>query len=115
MFYDWENFQTLTGGAWEKGTFHPRMQEIKVNIADKTHPVTRGMSDFETFDEPWQKTANRNPQRHVLLTGVVSQANGGSASASPSPGRRRSARAAVFNLVLGHDAKAKIGNPRARS
>lgn len=110
MFYDWENFQTLTGGAWEKGTFHPRMQEFKVNIADKTHPVTRGMSDFETFDEPWQKTANRNPQRHVLLTGVVSQANGGSGEREPFAWTTQVGKGRCFNLVLGHDAKA-IGNP----
>ena len=106
MFYDWDEFQTLTGGAWEKETFHPHMQSFTVNIADKTHPVTRGMTDFETFDEPWQKIANRNPNRHVLLTGVVSKENKGSGEPEAFAFVTELGKGRCFNLVLGHDAKA---------
>lgn len=106
MFYDWDEFQTLTGGAWEKGTFHPHMQSFAVNIADKTHPVTRGMSDFETFDEPWQRIANRNPKRRVLITGVVSKENKGSGEPEPFAFVTELGKGRCFNLVLGHDAKA---------
>jgi type 1 glutamine amidotransferase/HEAT repeat protein len=106
MFYDWEAFQSLTGGAWEKSTFHPHMQAFTVSIADKTHPVTRGMTDFETFDEPWQKIGNRNPSRRVLVSGVVSKENKGSGEPEPFAFVTELGKGRCFNLVLGHDAKA---------
>jgi len=106
MFYDWDEFQALTGGAWEKSTFHPHIQAFTVNITDKGHPVTRGMQDFETVDEPWQKIANRNPRRRVLMTGVVSQANGGSGEPEPFAFVTEIGKGRCFNLMLGHDVKA---------
>ena len=114
LFYDWEEFQTLTGGAWEKGTFHPHMQNFTVNIADKEHPVTRGLKDFETFDEPWQKTGNRNPNRHVLVSGVVSKENKGSGEPEPFAWVTDMGKGRCFNLVLGHDVKA-LGNAGCRT
>ena len=109
MFYDWEEFQSLTGGAWEKDTFHPQMQVFTVNIADKEHPVMRGLKDFETFDEPWQKIGNRNPNRRVLATGVVSKENKGSGDPEPFVFVTELGKGRCFNLVLGHDGKA-LGN-----
>ena len=114
LFYDSEEFQALTGGAWEKGTFHPHMQNFTVNIADKEHPVTRGMKDFETFDEPWQKTGNRNPNRHVLVSGVVSKENKGSGEPEPFAWVTEVGKGRCFNLVLGHDVKA-LGNAGCRT
>jgi len=106
MFYDWEEFHTLVGGTWENGTYHPHMQNFTVNIADKEHPVTRGLKEFETFDEPWQKLSNRNPARHVLATGVVSKENKGTGEAEPFAFVTELDKGRCFNLVLGHDAKA---------
>jgi type 1 glutamine amidotransferase len=106
MYYDWEEFQLLTGGAWEKGTFHPHVQTFTVNVADREHPITRGLADFETFDEPWQKTGNRNPARRVLLTGVVSKENKGSGEPEPFAWVTERGKGRCFNLVLGHDARA---------
>ena len=114
LFYDWDEFQSLTGGAWEKGTFHPHMQNFTVNIADKEHPVTRGMKDFETYDEPWQKTGNRNPNRHVLVSGVVSKENKGSGEPEPFAWVTEVGKGRCFNLVLGHDIKA-LGNAGCRT
>jgi type 1 glutamine amidotransferase len=106
LFYDWEEFHTLVGGTWEKGTYHPHMQNFTVNIADKEHPVTRGLKDFETFDEPWQKLSNRNPNRRVLASGVVSKENKGSGEAEPFAFVTELGKGRCFNLVLGHDGKA---------
>lgn len=106
LFYDWDEFQSLTGGSWEKGTFHPHRQAFTVNISDKGHPVTRGLADFEIFDEPWQRVANRNPARQVLLTGVVSKENKGSGEPEPFAWTTRAGQGRCFNLVLGHDARA---------
>ncbi len=106
MYYDWEAFQRLSGGSWEKDTFHPHMQRFTVNVADKAHPVTRGLADFEIFDEPWQKTGNRNPQRHVLLTGVVSKENKGSGEVEPFAWTTQAGKGRCFTLMLGHDGQA---------
>jgi len=114
LFYDWVAFQSLTGGAWEKETFHPKMQTFRVNLADKAHPVTRGMADFETFDEPWQHIGNRNPSRHVLATGVVAKENGGSGEPEPFAFVTELGKGRCFNLVLGHNAQA-LGNAGCRT
>ena len=114
LFYDWTAFQSLTGGAWEKETFHPKMQTFRVNLADKAHPVTRGMADFETFDEPWQHIGNRNPGRRVLATGVVAKENGGSGEPEPFAFVTELGKGRCFNLVLGHDAQS-LGNAGCRT
>jgi len=106
MFYDWDAFQSLTGGSWEKGTFHPHRQAFTVNIADKAHPVTRGLADFEIFDEPWQKVANRNPARRVLATATIGTANKGSGEPEPFVWTTEMGQGRCFNLVPGHDVRA---------
>jgi len=106
LFYDWPEFQLLTGGSWEKGTFHPHMQNFKVTVADKEHPVTRGLADFEIFDEPWQKTGNRNAARRVLLTAVIGKENKGTGEVEPFAWTTQLGKGRCFTLILGHDAKA---------
>lgn len=110
LFYDWDDFQSLTGGSWEKGTFHPHRQAFTVNIADKEHPVTRGLADFETFDEPWQKVANRNPARRVLATATISKENKGSGEPEPFLWVTQAGQGRGLTLLLGHDVRA-LGAP----
>jgi type 1 glutamine amidotransferase len=114
LFYDWDEFQALTGGSWEKGTFHPHMQTFTVNVADKEHPVTRGLKDFEIFDEPWQRVANRNPARQVLLTAVIGKENKGSGEVEPFAWTTQLGKGRCFTLMLGHDGQA-IRNAGCRS
>lgn len=110
LFYDWDEFQALTGGSWEKGTFHPHRQTFTVNIADTAHPVTRGLADFETFDEPWQRVANRNPARRVLATATISRENKGSGEPEPFLWVTQAGQGRGLTLLLGHDARA-LGAP----
>jgi type 1 glutamine amidotransferase len=115
LFYDWDDFQSLTGGAWKLGaTFHPRNQTFRLDIADAAHPVTRGMMPFETFDEPWQRIDARNPARRVLVTGVVAKENGGSGEPEPFAFVTERGKGRCFNLVLGHDVQA-LSNPGCRA
>ena len=111
LFYDWDDFQKLTAGAWGAGTFHPHNQSFTLNIVDKTHPVTRGMADFETFDEPWQKPSNPNPNRHVLISGVVSKENKGSGEPEPFAFVTETGKGRNFTLLLGHDAQTILNSP----
>jgi type 1 glutamine amidotransferase len=115
LHYDWEAFQRLTGGSWKLGaTFHPHIQPFTVNIADAAHPVTRGMMDFETVDEPWQRIDDRNPARRVLATGVVGKESKGSGEPEPFAFVTEQGKGRCFNLVLGHDVRA-LSNPGCRA
>ncbi len=51
--YDWEPFFQFTGGRWGNKTHHGEIADHKVEISNKTHPVTKGMDDFEIRDELW--------------------------------------------------------------
>jgi type 1 glutamine amidotransferase len=110
LFYNWKEFQSLIGGTWKDGTFHPRYQACAVHIADAAHPVTKGITDFETVDEPWQKLTNGNPNRKVLATVTTSKANGGTGEPEVAALVTELGKGRCFNLVLGHDAAA-IKNP----
>jgi type 1 glutamine amidotransferase len=75
---DWEEYHKVIGGTWvgskrtidgiEYGPSIPEHgQEIPVQIADKDHPITKGLSDFVLHDETYGKTYV-SPSVHVLLT-----------------------------------------------
>jgi type 1 glutamine amidotransferase len=114
MFYDWDDFQKLTAGAWGAETFHPHNQTFTLNIVDKEHPITKGMADFSTFDEPWQKISNPNPQRHVLISGVVSKENKGSGEAEPFAFVTHTGKGRCFTLLLGHDGQMIANSPECK-
>ena len=114
MFYDWDDYQKLTGGTWGPETFHPHNQTFKLNIVDKEHPITKGMTDFETFDEPWQKISNPHPARHVLISGIVSKENKGSGEAEPFAFVTHTDKGRNFTLMLGHEAQMILNSPNCR-
>lgn len=110
IFYDWPEFMSLIGGTWEKGTFHPAQQEYTVKIENQDHPITKGMKDFVTFDEPWQKLSNRNPDRKVLATTTIpkektGKVGGGSGQPEVMAMTTELEKGRCFNLVLGHSGK----------
>jgi hypothetical protein len=106
----WDEFVKIRGGAFfiKPGTFdgkeYPKStwaegQEVKVTIADKDHPITKGMQDFVIHDEvyggcyvlPSEKVLLKtdNPKSNPELAWVHNY------------GKSR-----VFHLSLGHDSKA---------
>jgi type 1 glutamine amidotransferase len=75
---DWDEYHKIIGGTWvgskrtidgiEYGPSIPEHgQEIPIQIADKDHPITKGLSDFVLHDETYGKTYVL-PSVHVLLT-----------------------------------------------
>ena len=78
-YQDWDEYEKIVGGrylhepamkdgkvvlsplAWEQD------QDINVHIADKTHPVTKGLHDFTVNDETY-KNLRLSDSVHVLLT-----------------------------------------------
>jgi uncharacterized protein len=110
IFYNWPEFMSLIGGTWEKGTYHPKQQEYTVKIENVDHPITKGLKDFMTFDEPWQRLSNRNPDRKVLATTTIpkektEKGGGGTGEPEVMAMTTELEKGRCFNLVLGHNAK----------
>jgi hypothetical protein len=80
--------------------------DMNVKIADREHPITRGLSDFaihdETYKGNWFAADN-----HVLLTTDHPKSDTTICWTRPSGDNR------IVFLQLGHDSKA-YGNPNYR-
>jgi type 1 glutamine amidotransferase len=79
--------------GWDHG------QDMKVSVADKEHPITRGLSDFQIHDEVYNKYYVA-PDVKVLLT-TDHPKNDPKIAWVKKYGKSR-----VFYLMLGHDSKA---------
>lgn len=66
-FKEWDEFGKLCGRKWVMGTSgHNPRSNFPVKIADKEHPVTKGIEDFKIFDELYSKLQGDTPI-HVLV------------------------------------------------
>jgi len=76
---DWPEFKDILGGLWinqpftvENWPYGPSTynldQKVGVKIADKTHPITKGMSDFELAEETYGKFYVSHAVKPLLLT-----------------------------------------------
>jgi len=108
-YNEWPEFVTLAGRTWfgpDGGRQHDPHGKFKVEIADAQHPITRGLTDFETVDELYTCLMGDTPirvlaharskvdQKYYPMMFVV------------EPGRGR-----VFHSVLGHDVQAYTNHP----
>jgi len=107
---DWDEYSKIIGGKyifkpWKSGdkeyqeSSFAEGQDIDVKVADKHHPITRGITDFRIHDETY-KHFYRSPDVHVLLT--TDHPKGDPAIAWVT----RYKNSPVFYLLLGHDSKA---------
>ncbi len=65
---DWEEFGKMCGRKWVMGTSgHGPRSVFECKVVDQEHPITRGMEDFEIFDELYSKLQGDTPI-HVLVT-----------------------------------------------
>jgi type 1 glutamine amidotransferase len=99
-FMEWPEFVNLSGRIWS-GEGHDKRGPFTVKIVDKTHPVTQGLSDFETDDELyWCLTGE--PDIHLLCESFSKQKEADHPQAFVfEPGKGR-----VFLSTLGHDVRA---------
>ncbi|MGD0896721.1 MAG: ThuA domain-containing protein [Thermoguttaceae bacterium] len=105
-FQEWPGFVEIAGRVWNpKMRAHDPYGRFRVEIADRDHPVTRGMDGFDTADELYTCLDGTTPL-HVLATAVskVDQKTYPIAFVL-EPGKGR-----TFHCVLGHDVKA-LGTP----
>jgi type 1 glutamine amidotransferase len=63
----WDRWDQVIGHDERNFRWKPDL-ELKVQVADKQHPVTSGMADFETIDEGYILHGEHDGQSTVLLT-----------------------------------------------
>ncbi len=107
---DWDEYPKIIGGKYlfgsrkfgdkeyQESTF-AHDQDIDVKVADKRHPITRGITDFRIHDETY-KHYYTSPDVHVLLTTDHPKSDPEIAWVT------RYENSLVFYLLLGHDSKA---------
>lgn len=100
-FEEWTEYRNLVGRVWVTGSGHGPRGPFKVNVKDKGHAITRGMSDFEADDELYAKLVG-DAKINVLIAAESDWSN----AVEPLAWTLDYGKGRVFTTVLGHDAKA---------
>jgi uncharacterized protein len=98
----WPTWRELTGidPAWKS---YRHDQNLHMELADSSHPITRGFKNFDLVDETYQM-GEPDTGNHILMTSDQPH------SVRAQAWVRHFGAARVFSLVLGHDNQA-WGNP----
>jgi len=107
---EWDEFRKIIGGKFIledcliDGKRYPKSaaihgQTLNIHVADKEHPITRGLTDFQIEDEVYGPFYT-SPEIHVLLTTDHPQ-NNPEVAWTHQYGKSR-----VFYFMLGHGPKA---------
>ncbi len=90
--------ETIGGKHFPSSTYKHDV-EMKIEVADENHPITKGLDDFEIVDETYGKLYYQD-DIHVLLKNGHPTGSPNVAWVSPHP------KARVAVIQLGHDKKA---------
>lgn len=114
--HDWPEFQQLVGLTWKwEHTSHTPYTTFKVTIDDQNHPITRGMTDFYTVDELYQKMVSLGKaEYHTVCKAFAGADINGSTQWEPMMITTRLGDGRGVNLLLGHDVAA-MRNPAFRT
>ena len=105
-FKEWEEFRKLCGRYWVMGkSGHGPRSVFKVRIANKDHPITQGLADFEADDELYA-----NLQGDAPITVLVTADSDWSKQTEALAFTVEYGKGRVFHETFGHDGKA-IQNP----
>lgn len=72
---NWDQYHDIVGGKWFLGKFTPDKAKrstyfidltVDVKVADKKHPVTKGLNDF-TMTDVFYGNIHMEPEVHILL------------------------------------------------
>ncbi len=105
---EWPEFAGLLGRVWRgsNGPQHDARGPFTVQIVDRDHAVTRGLSDFETDDELYTCLVGDAPIH--LLAQAKSKVD---QQQHPQAYVREFGKGRVFLTTLGHDARAFTNHP----
>ena len=101
-FAKWSEFGKLCGRKWVMGTSgHGPRSVFECKVADKEHPITKGMEDFKTDDELYSKLQGDAPI-HVLVEAYSDW----SKKTEPLVFTCEYGKGRVVHNAFGHDGKA---------
>ncbi len=100
-FGDWPEFRNLVGKVWDGKNTHDPRGPFTVEFTAAEHPITRGMSDFETDDELYIGLVGERPVQ--LLAAARSKLTGHD---HPMAFAFQYGSGRVFQTPLGHDERA---------
>lgn len=101
-FADWDAYRQMVGRYWVfKKSGHGPRSVFKVNVADRGHPIMKGIADFEVDDELYAKLEGDAPI-HVLATADSDW----SKRTEPLAFVLECGKGRVFHEAFGHDGKA---------
>ncbi len=109
-YKEWKEFAELCGRHWVFGVSgHTPRSVFPVKIVKDEHPITKGLTNFKTFDELYSKLQGDSPIE-VLAAGDSDFSH----KTEPLLFVRTFGRGRVVHNALGHDRKA-IVNPGTRT
>ncbi|HOW70872.1 MAG TPA: ThuA domain-containing protein [Phycisphaerae bacterium] len=97
----WAEYRKLIGRIWVDSSGHGPRGTFKVKVADADHYITQGLTDFEADDELYAKLIGDTP-----INVLVEAYSEWSKKTEPIAWTLDYGQGRVFNIVLGHDAKA---------
>jgi len=101
-FLEWPDFVKIAGRVWNpKFRAHDPHGKFRVDIVDQQHPITRGMSAFDTTDELYTCLDGATPI--TLLATAVSKVD---QKTYPMAFVLQYGKGRVFHCALGHDVAA---------
>lgn len=105
-FKEWEEFHKLCGRYWVMGkSGHGPRSLFKVRVANREHPITKGLDDFEADDELYAKMSGEG-----TINVLVEADSDWSKQTEPLAFTLEYGQGRVFHEAFGHDGKA-IRNP----
>lgn len=105
-FKEWEEFRKMCGRYWVMGkSGHGPRGIFKARVANKEHPITKGLEDFEADDELYAKLLGDVP-----INVLVEADSDWSKKTEPLVFTLEYGKGRVFHEAFGHDGKA-IRNP----
>lgn len=96
-FPGWREFEEMIGLAWREGAGHDHYGTFTVRIVDPSHPITRGLTDFQTTDELYRDLTQFS-SFHVLAVAHSKDKD----RDYPMIFVRDYGKGRVFHTVLGH-------------
>ena len=97
---DWPGYRRIVRRVWDHdgGSAHDNYGRFRVNVTDVRHPVTDGLTDFETTDELYYNQAGDAP-----ITPLLTARSRDTGRDEPLAWAYRYGAGRVFQTVLGHD------------
>lgn len=100
-FESWPDYVKLAGRVWDRKNTHDPRGPFRVEITDSLHPITKGMTSYDTDDELYICLTGNEPIHLLARAKSVVTGNYHPMAFVLNYGNGR-----VFHLALGHDAKA---------